>query len=84
MLLVSEPPRPAQGLPRLKALYGLTDAEAAVVLLLTDGLSIADVAERRGVSQATIRAQFRAVADKMNCRRQAEVTATAARVLSLG
>lgn len=84
MLLVSEPPASTRGADRLKTLYGLTDAEAAVAVLIAGGHALADIADQRGVSVQTVRGQLRAITDKMGCRRQAEVAATAMRVLSLG
>lgn len=82
MLLINADRAPAHGLSQLKATYRLTDAEAAVVKLLSAGRSVTEIAEQRGVSVATVRSQFRAIAGKMDCRRQAEVTALAVRFLN--
>lgn len=49
-------------------LFGLTFAEAAVVVALLGGATAEDVACARGVSLGTIRTQIRVVLDKMNAR----------------
>ncbi|HYD76087.1 LuxR C-terminal-related transcriptional regulator [Ramlibacter sp.] len=57
----------------LRHLYGLSPAEASLASSLADGLSVAELAETRGVSLHTIRAQLKAVLHKLGVRRQAEV-----------
>ncbi len=52
----------------LKALYGLTDAEAAVARSLLGGRSAEAVAEDRGVSMPTIRTQIRQILEKTGAR----------------
>ena len=48
----------------LRELFGLTRAEAEVAQALTGGTSTVAVAARRGLSEATVRSQVRAVLDK--------------------
>ncbi len=48
----------------LRDLFGLTRAEAEVAQALTGGTSTVAVAARRGLSEATVRSQVRAVLDK--------------------
>lgn len=57
----------------LRHLYGLTPAEAELASALADGLSVAELAQARGVSVHTVRAQLKSVLHKLGVRRQAEV-----------
>ena len=65
---------------RLMQLYGLSQAEARVSISLAEGLSPADIAERRQVSEGTVRIQLKTIMGKLGCRRQTQI---AAAVLSL-
>ncbi len=65
---------------RLMQLYGLSQAEARVSISLAEGLSPADIAERRQVSEGTVRIQLKTIMAKLGCRRQTQI---AAAVLSL-
>ena len=51
-----------------RSTYGLTDAEAAVAVLLAGGAKADEIAERRGVSRPTVRAQIRAIKSKTQAR----------------
>lgn len=57
----------------LKRLFGLTNSEARVARLLSDGAVPHEVAAKLGVAVATIRCQMKAVFSKMGVRRQAEM-----------
>lgn len=59
----------------LRAAFDLTLAEASVALLLADGLSLPEVAARRGTAIGTVRTQLKLVFEKTGCRRQAELVA---------
>jgi DNA-binding CsgD family transcriptional regulator len=59
--------------PQLRARYGLTETEAEVVILLSEGLSGREVADRRGVSVNTVRNQVQSAMTKMDVRRRAEL-----------
>jgi DNA-binding CsgD family transcriptional regulator len=76
-LLVVAPPNPA-ALPRqmLKALFGLTNAEAGVVLQIAAGVSIADAAAAQAVTLTTARNQLAAAMTKVGVSRQAELVGT--------
>ena len=63
---------------RLRGLFGLTLAEAAVAADLAKGASPADIAVRRGVGHNTLKTQLTAIMGKMNCHRQAEIAAIVA------
>ena len=60
---------------RLRALYGLSPAEAALAVALADGSSPAQVAEQRGVALATVRTQIKNIAAKLGCTRQSDIVA---------
>ncbi|KLE34536.1 hypothetical protein AAW00_10000 [Aurantiacibacter luteus] len=68
----------------LRELYGLSPTEAAVALLLADGLDPADIAEQRQTSRHTVRAQLRAIALKMECARQIDIVRRIAALPRLG
>lgn len=60
---------------RLQALFGLSLAEAAVAAALSRGEALSDVALARGVTEATVRSQLKALFAKTGCRRQAQLVA---------
>ena len=53
--------------------FGLTRAEAAVALALADGLTAAEIAERRGASVHTVRNQVKSALAKTESRRQSDL-----------
>ncbi len=57
----------------LRALFGLTPAEAALAARLATGLTLEEAAEELGIARNTARAQLRAVFDKAGVSRQAEL-----------
>lgn len=58
--------------PVLRALYGLTPAEAQLAQALVNGLSPQEYADAARLSLHTVRAQFKAAAAKVGVRRQAD------------
>jgi DNA-binding CsgD family transcriptional regulator len=76
LLLFRDPAVPDNSLAmRLHALFGLTNAEAAVAIDLAGGLPLADIARNRGVKVTTLRAQLKSIAVKTGCSRQSELVA---------
>jgi DNA-binding CsgD family transcriptional regulator len=57
----------------LRAAFDLTAAEAEVAMLVGAGVSVEDIAERRGSTVATTRTQLRALFEKTGTRRQVEL-----------
>jgi DNA-binding CsgD family transcriptional regulator len=57
----------------LVSLFGLTTAEAQIVLALLAGKRLEEVAEERAVSLGTVRSQFKSVLRKTEVDRQAEL-----------
>lgn len=58
---------------RLAKLFALTEAESAVCQLMIAGLSAREIADRRNVSDATVRAQFKSIYTKTGVHRRAEL-----------
>jgi DNA-binding CsgD family transcriptional regulator len=66
---------------RLISAFGFTRAEAAVAVLLCQGLSRDQITARRGVRPETLRSQLRAIYSKAACNREAEFVLLAHDVL---
>jgi DNA-binding CsgD family transcriptional regulator len=60
---------------QLTEAFGLTRAEADVAQAISAGDAPADIALARGASLATVKAQIKSVASKLDCRRQSEIAA---------
>ncbi|MGE3841818.1 MAG: helix-turn-helix transcriptional regulator [Vicinamibacterales bacterium] len=65
---------------RLQAIYGLTPGQARLAVALAKGQSLAEAVEVLGVSMNTVKTHLRAIFDKTETRRQADLV----RVLSSG
>ncbi len=76
-LLIAADPTPHRDdvVGPLQQCFGLTRSEAMVAGDISEGRSIADIAEQRQVSINTIRSQVKAVAAKLGCARQSQITA---------
>ncbi|WP_156839603.1 helix-turn-helix transcriptional regulator [Novosphingobium aquimarinum] len=57
----------------LRDLLGLTPGEAEVAARLADGLSLAEVADRLGISPNTVRAHLRSIFGKTGVKRQSQL-----------
>ncbi len=68
---------------RVRAYYQLTPAEAELAVALGSGLSVARIAEMRGVRESTLRSQVKSVAAKMDCKRQSEIAVIVAGIPQL-
>ena len=64
----SRQPSPSEEL--LRQLFGLTAAEATLALLLANGRTLDEAAQRLNVRKNTARAQLRSIFDKTGVRRQ--------------
>ncbi len=84
MLLIEQPQIPSPlGLGVLRALFGLTRAEAAVARLIARGEGVDAAAPALGVAPTTLRWHLRRVFEKTDTRRQAELARLLARLESL-
>ncbi len=60
-------------LTRLRSVYGLTDAEAAITSRLIEGQSVKQIAETRGTSEQTVRTQIKLILEKTQSTRQVDL-----------
>lgn len=67
----------------LEQIFGLTRAEARLALLLVDGSTLTEAAEKLHVSVATLRTQLKAIFDKTHTHRQAELVVLISRLSAL-
>ncbi|WP_188576352.1 helix-turn-helix transcriptional regulator [Azorhizobium oxalatiphilum] len=72
---VPDPPAAA-----IQRLLSLSSAEAEVAILLAQGLDTREIAAARQTSDGTTRAQIKSIANKLNLRRQSEISALVARL----
>jgi DNA-binding CsgD family transcriptional regulator len=74
-LVVVTRPRPDADriAPRVRRLFGLTDAEVRVMAALTLGQTVEQVAVAHGVRVSTVRAQVRSIFEKTGVHRQADL-----------
>jgi len=77
VFLTDQAERPVVSATLMKHAFGLTEAEASVVVSLCAGQSLTDIAHQRGVSVETVRNQLKMSFTKTGCRRQTELVATA-------
>ena len=61
--------------------FGLSGAEARLIVALTEGLTPPDVAERFGIALGTVRVQLRSIYGKLGVKRQSEIVARVMRLL---
>lgn len=81
VMIVTDPDSRDMGLAgRIRALYGLTRAEADIVMALCDGRTPEQLSQERGVALSTVRTQLKTVYQKMDCSRQSELVARVARL----
>jgi DNA-binding CsgD family transcriptional regulator len=81
VLIVTDPDSRDTSLSsRIRALYGLTRAEAEIVTALCDGSALEQLSQERGVALSTVRTQMKAIYLKMDCSRQSELVARVARL----
>jgi DNA-binding CsgD family transcriptional regulator len=62
--------------------FGLTDREADIACLLAEGLALTEIAARLAIEVATARVHLRSVFEKTGARRQAELVAMLARLMT--
>lgn len=75
LLAVNRPGAVLPDVSLLQGLFDLTAAEARVAAGLLDGLSVAEITHRHGVSVLTVRTQVRSVLSKSGVTRQSEFIA---------
>ena len=68
---------------RLQVIFGLTPAEQRVAAAMLTGLTTAEIAERHGVSLATVRSQVQSIFGRLGVRRQSDIVRLVAEVSAL-
>jgi DNA-binding CsgD family transcriptional regulator len=79
LVLIIDPKAPPRGAGALRAIFGLTAAEARVAALVGSGLSSPQAAAKLGLSLATVKTHLTRCYDKTGVRSQTELV----RLLSL-
>ncbi len=84
LVLIADPARsPSRDLQEaLQSLFGLSSAEARIAFLIARGETVANAAALQHVTEATARAQLKAVFAKMSLSRQSELVATVLKLAS--
>jgi DNA-binding CsgD family transcriptional regulator len=84
LVLIADPARsPSRDLQdALQSLFGLSSAEARIAFLIARGETVANAAALQHVTEATARAQLKAVFAKMSLSRQSELVATVLKLAS--
>jgi DNA-binding CsgD family transcriptional regulator len=73
-ICVSDPERPCGVSPaQFKQLCGLSARESELTALLLEGASLADAAQRMGITEATTRTSLNRIYDKLGVRRQSDL-----------
>lgn len=83
VLLTVDAPRSGCELTALARLYGLTSTEVRVLALLLDGRDTAAIAEEMRIAISTLRSHLKALFQKTQTRRQAELVRLAAQVVGI-
>lgn len=85
IVIASDPAeRDASLTSRIRALYGLTKAEAEVAEALSAGTPPEQLSEERGVAINTVRTQMKNIYAKLDCSRQSELVARISQIPRLG
>lgn len=84
MVVVIDPEvNTAPPIAALKALYGMTEAEARLTFGLLQGARLEDYAERAGISMNTARTHLKSIFAKTETTRQAELVRLLSQTLCL-
>lgn len=85
LILICDPAATATSLgTTLIKLYGFSHAEARLAMLLTQGRTLKQAAEKRGVGIETVRSQMRSLLAKSGVHRQADLVRLIARLPEIG
>ena len=82
-IFITDPERKTDApLKRIAQVYGLTQREAALAILLTQGQDLREASTHLGVSQSTTQTHLKRILEKTGTHRQAEVVALILRSLA--
>ncbi|VWC58559.1 helix-turn-helix transcriptional regulator [Burkholderia lata] len=79
LVMLRDPEYPTAGAQQLQALFGLTPTESTVAADLGTGLSLEEIARRRGIGIGTVRSHLKRILLKTGTNRQAELAVLVAR-----
>ncbi|KQS84755.1 MULTISPECIES: helix-turn-helix transcriptional regulator [unclassified Rhizobium] len=65
--------KPKQAPQHIRKLLGLTASEAAIAALISQGMTLREIADRKGIAYETVRAHLRSIFGKTGTKRQAEL-----------
>lgn len=86
IIVIASDPAERDGtlISRIRALYGLTKAEAEVAEALSLGTPLEQLSAERGVALNTVRTQMKNIYAKLDCSRQSELVARISQLPRLG
>lgn len=84
LMLFDPSARPVADQGLLRQAFGLTNAEARVAVLVVEGLSPAEIAERLGLNVSTVRQYTKQLLAKLGVNRQAELVARLSQLAGVG
>ncbi|CAB3759159.1 LuxR family transcriptional regulator [Burkholderia sp. MSh2] len=83
LVLLRDPEYPTASVCHLRELFGFTPTEAAIAADLGTGLSLDEIARRKGIGMGTVRSHLKRILFKTGTNRQAEVAVLVARSVAL-
>ncbi|ACR31082.1 LuxR C-terminal-related transcriptional regulator [Burkholderia glumae] len=83
LVMLRDPEYPTASVRYLQELFGFTPTESAIAADLAMGLSLEEIARRKGIGMGTVRSRLKRVLAKTGTNRQAEVAVLVARSVAL-
>lgn len=83
LIMLRDPEYPTASVRYLQELFGFTPTESAIAADLGMGLSLDEIAQRKGIGMGTVRSHLKRILFKTGTNRQAEVAVLVARSVAL-
>lgn len=83
LVMLRDPEYPTASVSYLQELFGFTPTESAIAADLGIGLSLDEIAQRKGIGMGTVRSHLKRILFKTGTNRQAEVAVLVARSVAL-
>jgi DNA-binding CsgD family transcriptional regulator len=83
LVMLRDPEYPTASVSYLRELFGFTPTESAIAADLGIGLSLDEIAQRKGIGMGTVRSHLKRILFKTGTNRQAEVAVLVARSVAL-